>query len=195
MTTIFPSTRVHSICLRYGWKLPNTPTKFSCGTAFSTDHAIICPKVGFPTIRHNELRDVTASLLSEVCHNVATEPRLQPLSGESLTHRTAITSDDARLDIRARGFWSAAQDAYFDVRVFHPNAPSNRSGSLSSAYKKHEDSKKRAYGQRVRDVESLHLSFSPPLGGWDGKPQPSTKGWRTCSPGNNRRHTPLLSVG
>lgn len=43
----------------------------------------------------------------------------------SLTHRTAITTDDARLDVRARGFWSLAQDAYFDVRVFPPNAPSN----------------------------------------------------------------------
>ena len=81
-----------AICLRYGWKLLNTPTKCTCGTAFSTDHAIICPKGGFPTIRHNELRDVTASLLTEVRHNVATEPRLQPLSGESLTHRTAVTS-------------------------------------------------------------------------------------------------------
>ena len=29
----------------------------------------------------------------------------------------------------------------------------NRSGSLPAAYKKHEDIKKRAYGQRVRDVE------------------------------------------
>ena len=59
---------------------------------------MICPMGGFPTIRHNELRDITASLLSEVCHNVATEPRLQPLNGESMTHRTAITTDDARLD-------------------------------------------------------------------------------------------------
>ena len=42
---------------------------------------------------------------------------------------------------------------HFDVRVFHPNAPSIRSGFLSAAYKKHEDSKKRAYSQRVRDVE------------------------------------------
>ena len=52
MTTIFPSTRVRSKmhCLRYGWKLPNTPTKCSCSTAFSTDHAIICPKGSFPTI-------------------------------------------------------------------------------------------------------------------------------------------------
>ena len=145
-----------AICLRYGWKPPNTPT--NCN--FSTNHVMICPMGGFPTIRHNELRDVTASLLSEVCHNVATEPRLQPLNGESMTHRTAITTDDARLDIRAKGFWSSAQDAYFDIRVFHPNAPSNSSGSISAAYKKHEDIKKRAYGQRVRDVEQRGLHTS-----------------------------------
>lgn len=142
-----------AICLRYGWSLPNTPTKCCCGSAFSPNHAMICPKGGFPTLRHNELRDLTASLLTKVCHNVATEPRLQPLSGESFTHRSAITTDDARLDIRARGFWSVAQDAYFDVRVFHPNAPSNSSSSISAAYKKHEAIKKRAYGQRVRDIE------------------------------------------
>ena len=119
-----------AIYLHYGWKLPNTSIKCSCGTAFSTDHAIVCPMGSFSTIRHNGLRDVTASLLSDVCHNVATEPQLQPLSGESLTYRTAITADDTPLNIRARGFWSRAQDTYFDVRVFHPNAPSNRSGSL-----------------------------------------------------------------
>ena len=96
---------------------------------------MICPKGGFPTIRHNELRDITASLLSEVCHNVATEPLLQPLSGESLIHRTTITTDDSRLDVRARGFWSAAQDAYFDVRVFHPNASSNSCFHLCSLQK------------------------------------------------------------
>ena len=141
-----------AICLRYGWKLRNTPIKCSCGTTFSTDHAIVCPMGGFPTIGHNELREVTASLLCDVCHNVATEPRLQPFSGESLTYYTAITADNARLDIRARGFWSIAQDAYFDVRVLHPNAPSNRPGSRSTAYKKHEDVKKREYGQRIRDV-------------------------------------------
>ena len=137
-----------AIYLRYGWKLLNTPTKCTCGTAFSTDHAIICPMRSFPSIRHNELRGVMASLLSEVCHNVATEPRLQPLSREPLIHHTTITCDDARLDIRAKGFWSAAQNAYFDVRIFHPNAPSNRSGSLSAAYKKHEDIQKRASGLR-----------------------------------------------
>ncbi len=51
------------------------------------------------------------------------------------------------------------QDAYFDVRVFHPNAPSNSSGSIAAAYKKHEDIKKRAYGQRIREIE--HSVFTP----------------------------------
>ena len=108
-----------------------------------------------------------------ICHNVATEPRLQPLSGESMTHRTAITTDEARLDIRARGFWTAAQDAYFDVRVFHPNAPSNSSGSIIASYRKHENIKKRAYGQRVRDIEQgvftpLVFSTTPGGGGRTG---------------------------
>ena len=55
--------------------------------------------------------------------------------------RSAITTDNARVDIRANGFWTGAQDAYFDVRLIHPNAPSN-AGSISSAFKKHEDAKK-----------------------------------------------------
>ena len=45
-----------------------------------------CHTGGFPTIRHNDVRDITASLLTEVYHNVATEPPLQPLSGEALTY-------------------------------------------------------------------------------------------------------------
>ena len=41
---------------------------------FSTNHAMIRPLGdGFPTIRHTELYDLTASLLSEVCHNVTIE--------------------------------------------------------------------------------------------------------------------------
>ena len=35
-----------------------------------------CPSGGFPSIRHNEVRDLTSAFLSEVCHNVHTEPTL-----------------------------------------------------------------------------------------------------------------------
>jgi hypothetical protein len=114
---------------------------------------MICHMGGFPTIRHNEIRDITASLLTEVCNNVAIEPALQPLSGENMAGRSANTDDGARVDIRARGFWNASQDAFFDVRVFYPNASSNRSTNPLSVYRKHEQAKKREYGQRVRDVE------------------------------------------
>ena len=148
-----------TLCLRYRWPLTRTPTHCNCGRIFTTDHSMICPKGGFPTIRHNELQDMTANLLAEVCHNVATEPHLQPLSGEIMPLQSAITNDDAHLDVHAKGFWSAAQDAFFDVRVFHPNAPSNSSTSIASAYKKHEDIKKRAYGHRIREVE--HGVFTP----------------------------------
>lgn len=32
-----------------------------------------------PTIRHNKILDITATLLTEICHNVTTEPHLHPL--------------------------------------------------------------------------------------------------------------------
>ena len=45
-----------------------------------------------------------------------------------------------------------SQDAFFDVRVFYPNASSNCSTDLSSVYRRHEQAKKREYG-RIREVE------------------------------------------
>ena len=73
---------------------------------------------------------------------------------------TAITEDEARLDIAANGLWGGRYErAYFDVRVFNPFAPSNRLQSLSAVYRKHENLKKRAYQQRVCEVE--HASFTP----------------------------------
>ena len=41
-------------------------------------------------MRHNEIRDVTANLLTEVCHDVRSEPELQPLSGEVMAGVTSI---------------------------------------------------------------------------------------------------------
>ena len=42
---------------------------------------MICPNGGFPSIRHNEVRDLTADLLTEVCHDVEIEPKMQELTG------------------------------------------------------------------------------------------------------------------
>ena len=133
------------------------PTVFVTSTV---DHALSCSRGGFPSIRHNEIRDLTADLLSEVCHNLGTEPQLQPVTGEQLTHRTANQEDGARLDVVAESFWgNDRQSAFFDVRVFNPFAPSYRNSSLAICYRKNELEKKRAYDQRVREIE--HGSFSP----------------------------------
>jgi len=55
--------------------------------------------------------------MSEVTHNVQLEPQLHPLSGENLRYRSAIQDDDARVDIRASGFWRYQyHHTFFDVR-------------------------------------------------------------------------------
>ena len=72
-------------------------------------------------MRHNEVRDITATLLTEVCHGVTTSPHLQPLSGESLSHRSAITEDGTRLDVAMYGFLGGRfEKAFVDVRVLQP---------------------------------------------------------------------------
>ena len=124
-----------------------------------------CPRGGFPSIRHNEIRDITANLLTEVCHDVQVETDLQEVSNEVLSGRTAITTDGARLDIAASGFWGGRYERTFlDVRVFNPYAPSNRQTTIDKCFRKHEMEKKRAYEQRVREIE--YASFSCSLCKW-----------------------------
>ena len=119
-----------------------------------------CPKGGFASIWHNEIRDLTVNLLIEVCGDVSVEPDLQPLMGEELAYATSSIEDGARLDIAANGFWGGQYEkSFFDVCVFNPYAPSNRQCQLSACHRKHEKEKKRAYEQRVREVE--HASFTP----------------------------------
>ena len=94
-----------ALCLRYGWQPPHLPLHCPCGKPFDADHALSCGTGGYSIMRHNEVRDLTASLLSEVCGDVQIEPTLIPLSGEAQFYRSANVSPDARLDVSARGFW------------------------------------------------------------------------------------------
>ena len=62
-----------AISLRYGWQPSLLPATCACGRSFTVDHALNCPTGGFPTLRHNEIWDFTANLISEVCHDVCVE--------------------------------------------------------------------------------------------------------------------------
>ena len=145
--------------MRYGWIPKELPTECVCGSKFLVEHALSCNRGGFPTLRHNEVRDLTASLLSDVCSNVCVKPELQELSGEALGC-LANKESGARANIVMDGFWESGRARTFcDIRVFNPFVPSNRKTSIASTYRTHEREKKRQYNQRISEVE--HSSFSP----------------------------------
>ena len=100
--------------------MPRLPEKCASGAHFDLQHALSCKKGGFVTLRHNMIRDVTARLLKEACHDVRVEPQLLPITGEDLKEATANKSSEARLDISARSVWITGQKAFLDVRVFNP---------------------------------------------------------------------------
>ena len=120
------------------------PAKCACGASFSVDHSLSCQKGGFPSIWHNEIRDLTAKLLTEVCNEVEVEPPLQPLTGEEFLGAGNNSSAGARLDIAMNGFWGGRYERTFiDVRVFNPHAPSYRNLGIDNCYNRHEKEKKR----------------------------------------------------
>ena len=80
------------------------PQYCACGTKFSVEHAFQCPKGGFPSIYHNEIRDLTAGLLTEVYHEIEVEPHLQPVTSEKFILTSSNTEDGARLEFQQMVF-------------------------------------------------------------------------------------------
>ena len=130
-----------ALYLRYGIPLRRLPQKCVCGAPFDEVHGLNCQRGGFVIMRHNEVRDLTAELLAEVCNDVATEPSLTPLTGEEFTSRTTSREDDARCDVAARGFWVRGSKAFLDIRVFNPMARSYVNQPLPTTYNSLEKGK------------------------------------------------------
>ena len=141
-----------AIALRYGRTPADLPTSCVCGSRFSVEHALSCPRGAFPIIRHNEIRDLTASVLTG---------RAQPSAHHTRDNVCSYnTSEEARLDIAMNGFWGGCFERTFvDVRVFNPYATANRNSTISACYKNHKNQKKWAYDQRIREME--HATFTP----------------------------------
>lgn len=148
-----------ALALRYGWPVDGLPNMCNCGSPFNQNHAMTCKRGGFVCMRHDEVRDVTAQMLKEVCHDGTVEPMLLPLQGEHLARRTANVSNEARVDVSARGFWTRGQRAYFDIRIFDPMAHCHRDLTLDAAHRRNEQEKNRAYEERIQNVDQG--SFTP----------------------------------
>ena len=89
--------------MRYNWALSRLTPVCECGMKLDLTHALSCKKGGFLPLKHNHIRNATASLLTEVCKDVRVEPLLQQLTGESLQNHTA-RGNEIELDICARAF-------------------------------------------------------------------------------------------
>ena len=139
--------------LRYHRELRGLPPTCACGAKFDITHALNCKRGGFIHMRHDNLRDLNIKLLAKVQNDVQKEPPLQPIPNSVATHMRGNTSQEARLDIRARGFWRNTQNAFFDVRVTNPFCATSMKHSLARVCDNHEREKKNEYNNRVINVE------------------------------------------
>ena len=106
-STVFPwqehgfKTSFHdAISLRYGCDPARVLQHCSCSAKFNRT-LVSCPK---GTIRHNEICDLTANLLTEVDHEVQVKPHLQPITGEQFRLASSNVEDGTHLDISVNGF-------------------------------------------------------------------------------------------
>ena len=104
-----------SICLRYGWRVPNTPSHCQCGKKNDGDHALQCPNGGYVIMRHNRLRDLEAELMHEVCKDVKIEPRLLPLANNEIVDGNV--AENARPDVSGVGVWAPMERTFLDIHV------------------------------------------------------------------------------
>ena len=60
-----------------------------------------------------------------MCGDVETEPLRHPLDNDVFNLQSTVISREARLDMKARGFWTPEVGAFFDLRVTHVTSRSN----------------------------------------------------------------------
>ena len=104
-TALHKSDLNDALNIRYGWTILNLPPQCGCGAAFDLQHALSCPLGGYRTIQHNEARDFISNCMKQAGFSgVETEPKLQPLSGESFEYKSANKEDEEERNINAMDF-------------------------------------------------------------------------------------------
>ena len=130
----------------------------ACSWKYDFQHLMSCKKGELVSIRHNYIRGLVANIGREVCIDVEVEAKLIPLTGEQLQYRSAITRDEARLDIRARSFWVRGQEAFLDIRVFDQKANRYLNATLPRCHEINEKERIRNYSNKILQIE--HGTFT-----------------------------------
>ena len=113
-----------AMCLRYGFEINGQFSECVCGKQNGADHALSCSTGGFTILRHNEIRDTLADIITHAGYKgVEIEKVLQPVNPGDYP-KSVNTPPDARSDVYAISLWRRLQGAHIDVAVFRPTAPS-----------------------------------------------------------------------
>ena len=117
------------------------------------------------TKQHTTSHIITAPLVNQIT---------EQSTSETMSNRTANVKEGTCLNIKAQGFWgNDRQCAFFDIRVFNPQAHTYCSLPMATWYRRNEQEKRRAYDERVREVE--HGCFSPPVFSVSGSMGPTAR--------------------
>ena len=107
-----------------------------CGAKFTLAHALGCRKGGLIILRHDEIKDELAELLSQalIPSAVRDEPSIQPgprvtrgaktPENQSGSEATSTEKSERRGDLLVRGLWERSKHCVIDVRVSDVNQPS-----------------------------------------------------------------------
>ena len=97
--------------------------------------------------------------LQAVCHDVAVEPPLQRLTGETINCPcNCKPTGRAHADIHAcKGIWGPRQSAFLTLG-FSTQMYLVIETQLPSYYRRHEQEKKREYGNHAREVEKASVT-------------------------------------
>ena len=152
-------------CLRYLGVPPGLPARCDCAPQpdFSLAHSQMCPFGGMVVRRHDvTVECLAADMRAAGCTEVLTSKDivLVPTNGERFTPATAV-GDKAKPDIRCYNFWSRNSLSYFEVKIVHPFATSNRALSLAEIFAAEESFKFDKYEQRIRYLEPGGSSLTP----------------------------------
>ena len=107
------------ISIRYGWSLSNLPMTCAYSSKYDFQHNMSSKKGRLVSIGHNDIRDLTAKILREVCNDIKVEAKLIPLTGEQVQYRLEIIGDKSRLDIRVQSERSRSIFRYKNFQTKH----------------------------------------------------------------------------
>ena len=137
----------------------NLPTFCPCGSKFDIQNNMSCKKGGFIYIRHNDLRDLTANMMSEMYKDTKTEPKLKPLSGEELQGRTSNNWNKAKSRYQDSRFLGTRATGIFWPKCFRPQRLQFSQQIPEGVPCLNKQEKKRAYNERILQID--HGAFTP----------------------------------